>query len=643
MKKILVILTAVFILSVSSCVSEDIQKSPVLHEDPSKASSQFALASLLSSYSMVFELLVNGTYANLGAVLADLKQANLSSEIKLLFDRYNQLSSELTLSLDTIESTLDAAAGLIDQGDLVRAGISLERAATLLSGIALVPAEISEVTSSIGINLGISALGAGAEIKLAYDRLVSAGSRLDQAVNRLAELEQALRERQNLFEHTLLPTAITLYMSPSAVFVGDEVKLSGRLTSLDTPLPERPLTLNFAGQQIKVTTDTLGAYSSSVRLPYSYVHRLTAQASYIPAGGDKGVYQTSISPDSVINVEFYQTSVEVSLPGEIHPGKQLDLNGRLFSDGEVTPRTLRVLLSGRVLATFSASDNFTVTLTPPVNLPPSTHRITLEVLSAGRYAGATKSSDTNLTLIPLNATVDVQGFVSLPDKLIVTGTVTSAGEATPGARVVLDFPDADALAIDTLSGIIAAEIPLALGPSFSGTRYLKITVNPKEPWYASRSMGIRVFVFNPLTAGGMLLICLALLLAGFIFSRKRPNRDMEPPGSFYEERVPIPMSATPVVPRYDTGGISGSIIKVYLDARKVISSLSGMFIAPGNTLREFLTRCAMLLPLLKQAFGELTELVEKVLYSGVQLGRGSLDKASEQARIIFKGDKRGNP
>jgi hypothetical protein len=638
-----VIIATALILSVSSCSSTEIQKPPVLHENPSMASTQYALASLLSSYSMVFELLVNGSYVNLGTVLADLKQANLSSEMKLLFDRYNQLSSDLTLSLDTIESTLDMAAGQINQGDLAHAEVSLERAATLLSGIALVPTEISEVTSNIGINLGISALGVNAELKSAYNRLVTAGSRLEQAVNRLAELERSLRERRNLFESTLLPTAISLSTSPTSAFVGDEVKFFGRVTSLDIPLPERPLTINFADRQINVTTDAQGNYASKVNLPYSYLPSLTAQAIYTPAGRDNGVYQASSSPDTVINTEFYQTSIEVSLPDEIYPGKQFELRGRLFSDGEVNPRTLRVLLGGRDLATFSAIDNFMVSLKPPEDMALSTYRMTFEVLAAGRYSGAAKSSDTKLTMMPLSTSVDVQGFVTLPGKLIITGFVNSASEVPTDAHVVIDFPEAATLAVDTASGIIATEIPLPLGLSFSGTHYLNITINPKEPWYESQSLKMRVFVFNPLTAGSMLLICLIILLVGIISSHKKSASKLQTLDSFREERIYVPIPGTPAISHYNPGGISESIINTYLDAREAISSMTGIFIAPGNTLREFLARCIKFLPWLRQAFSELTELVEKVLYSGVQLGRDSLDKASERARIILKRGKHGHP
>ncbi len=626
-RRLMLLATAVILIAVPGCRAAGQPEPHLLHEDAAQVPARYDYVSLLSSYSAAFDLLAQGSYDDLPALLAELNQANLPDEVRELFHRYNALSQELARALNLAETRLDEAAELISGNNLSEAGALLDQVQTQLGSASLLSQDISTATVSISTKLKVS-MQADRLLGVAYDNLVSAEQRTASAVARLQALRQDLLAQQEQAKAALMPTELELAASSGAAALGEEITLSGRLRAGGSPLAQRNVEVALGSSTANARTDMEGRYQLVLKVPYQYVPSLTLQARYNPQGPDRETYQAAASTQTLL-LQYYQTSLQVSLPAELHPGRPATLQGSIISDGPAARRTLTVTLGDTVLAQGTVEPAFSVTVVPPADGKLARYPLSVSLAPAGRYAGAAITSPVLLTRIPLTVQTGTRGLALVPGSYRLQGTVTAADGSTPVSHVIVTLPDGTSYEARAAAGAFDFSIRMPFDLAALGSRALTISVQPEEPWYTPARAGVTCFIFNPVDTGLVLLA--ALVLAGLSLRARRKHTPARPGAG----ALPSPYPA-PAAPGYAPGGLSAFILRCYLEARKVVQLATGASLPPATTLREFLLKCEGLLSPARRAFGELTSLAESVLYGREKPGRDRASRANEYSRAVLE-------
>jgi len=183
-----ILLTLTLIATVFwGAVASGIAQTP--HENPATAESHFNIALPLLHYSEIFEQVAKGKYPEARTLIQQLKldYAHLPEGIIFIMRRYNDLTSELTERLDSLDSMLDACEQLLSENRLDEASLKLSEASGLAGKAGEFIENISRATEELVIQ--VAPIVSPQEAEAVND----AQARLQRAIERLKELEAQYR------------------------------------------------------------------------------------------------------------------------------------------------------------------------------------------------------------------------------------------------------------------------------------------------------------------------------------------------------------------------------------------------------------------------------------------------------------------
>ena len=634
MKRLLAALAIVCLLATPAACSPGYgQPAYRPHQDPATAQELADPVALLLFYGSALDLAAIGQYQDGQSLLDELKEANIPGELGFIIDRFNALGQQLFTALANLESLLDEASSLLAENNIGDAEQKLDRAGQLVDDTRLILEELGLAIDVLGDSLGAVAELASSELEPVYERLSQILGRLNQLVDKLEQLRQGLVRDTNQAEAVLIPTELSLSVTPASLFVGDDITVSGQLTAGLSGLGGRGLTLLLDNEPITTTTDPDGSFSTSLTIPHNYVTTMTLRALYAPSGSDNNTYTASSSPPVVISTRFYSSQIEVSVPEDIHPGLPATISGQLSSTGGAIERTLRLFLDNRLIAEDTIRDDFTIQFTPSPELTSGRYSLTLEVASQGRYLGTSKSLDINISMIPVQADIQTPQLIILPESINIRGRVYHSDGSLEDAELRLTFGDSVTTARTSSLGSFNATLEAPLDLLLFGPQQLTVTLEPVEPWYAPLELEIQIIIINPALIGLMLV---AFLSAGLLTYRRRTKAPAGPKGATSPRagfQQPSPARPRPRR-RYELKGIRGRILLAYLQALAAVEKTTGTSLAPQTTLREFLGAATPFLAAALGAFNELTTLAEVAMYSSHQPDPNTAARADRLANAI---------
>jgi len=659
MKRLAIALSIILLLAMlSSGFSILAQPAHIPHEDPAAAKGSPEPASLLLFYGNVFDLAAISQYQDAQTLLNELEYANIPDELRYLIDRYNSLSQRLFTTLDNLELLLDEASTLLAHYQISEAKQKLDAAEAAIDDAQLLLKDVEAATNTLGDKLGVFAALADSQIRLAYDRLEEMLHRLRQLINELNQLRQSLAQRYKIQAQVeLIPTELSLSISPASVFVGDSITAWGRLTGDRSSLAKRKLTLLLDNEPLVVTTDLDGSYATNIAIPYKYVSTMSLIAVYTPSSNDIGTYLGCASSPVVVTTSFYPTLLEVSAPETGHPGLPIIISGQVSSTDSTIDRTIRVLLDDTQLAQEIIKGQFSLQMTPPPQISTGEHSLTVVATPQGRYSGASRSLTINISRIPIQIDIQVPLLIVIPKPIQISGKVYHNLDPVQDARVSFAFRDSSTTVKTATDGSFTATIRLprvsvpasvSVNPFFAttttvelpldlsliGPQELAITIEPVEPWYASLQTKRWVFTINPANIGLMLVAFISLGLLVFNRVRIRPVRWREEM-VIAEAKPQEPSTVVPPSrPKYEFTGIKGRILSAYLNGLETVEKVTTIPMAPHITLREFLNATISRLPAATKPFTELTTIAEIALYSAHRLDEDTAAGAEQLAAII---------
>ena len=439
MKRLALILAIIALMGMVSTGNATLaQPIQVPHEDPATAEGSLDRAALLLVYSNVFNLAATGQYQDAQDLLQKIRGADIPDELRLIIDRYNSLCQQFLTNLDTLESLLDEASASLSHNQLGEAEGMIARAETIVGETQLLMQDIETTTGTLSDKLGVFAASAASQLKQAYDRLANSLHRLKLLNDALNKLRQSLAERYATQAPRLLPTELSLSTNQAAIFVGDTISASGRLSSNGKPLAQKELTIRLDKKPLRVvTTDLDGSYKTEITLPYQYVGDTTLNAEYVPSGDDFNMYQGCKS--QTVPVMFHTTTLELSAPETAHPGMPFAIDGHISSTDGDTSRIITVFLDDSQLAEETVPGRFSLKITPPPKIPDGEYALTVTVAPQGRYAGISQSLTINISNLPVQADIQTPQSVILPQKIRVTGKVYHETSPVPDALINLSI------------------------------------------------------------------------------------------------------------------------------------------------------------------------------------------------------------
>lgn len=614
------------------------------HEDPSLAQSSMDSLSFLTEYAAIFTLMSTGNYANASQLSEQLSHINVPDDLSYVIGKYNDLTQQLIVQLDDLETTLNNASSLLDQYRLDEARDALDHAGVVVAKAQIILGDLEDATAIVSSKLGVLSAAAGTKIQQAYSELKNMLNRLQDLIDRYYSLLEAANSRyENEQSVTLKKTGLTLALSSSECFVGDYIKASGYLTSSGQGLSNRPLKLLIGSiEATTTTTNSAGAYSLALKIPYNYVSSVSISAYYTPSGGDKGAYLGSTSPTVKLAMLYYRTVLSASVPSVAYPGLPLTVTGNVTSpNGEsLDGRQVKVLLDGAIVSadTTDEAGGFTAKYTLNSSTKLGNHTLAVSVLASGVYAGTNLQRNVTVTKMATAVDVDVPSFALLPAQLQINGSVTSASEPLKNANVTVEFGDTSASVKTQSDGSFGLSLAVPFSMAFAGDQTLRVVVQPAESWHARAVSESTVYALNAVSIGLTLaLSCSVIFAMYFRFAKSKPKKpaaasEVTLNAQTSEKAVPVVVPA--VVAERKLDGATAKLLNAYVDALSTVQTATGNVAAPIMTLREYLQTAAPKLQNALAPFSELTAMAEKALYSRHPTEEADCSHAEELLQTI---------
>lgn len=593
------------------------------HEDPATAESAMDAYSFFTYYAEIFTLISSKMYANATLLAEHLKFVYISEDLTYIIQRYNNLTLELTQTLDILGSLLSKASALLSQYRLDEASQTLNEAGIIVGRAEILMKDLTDATQTLSERFGVFAAPAGSKLKEAYDTLQNLLQRLRQLINDYLErLKTIKKEKSTIENENLNSTEVTLSLNTTRAFVGEPIEAAGTLTTNGTNFPNRTITILFDNSPIAATTTGPdGSYHTTTAIPYQYVHNMTATALYTPSDADVGVYLACISPPVYVETMFNETQLEITTPNEAYPGLPITVKANVTSE-DTTPlnqRGVNVFLDNNLLANAETDPqghvNIETTLSPQT--PTGSHTMTVAVDPQDVYAGASETRTLSVVKNPSEITVQVPSFVILPTKVNIEGNASSTFGPLQDATITLTLANNVTTVKTSKNGEFNATIDLPSNLILSaGFQRLKITVEPAEPWNAPAQKEMNIFVVNP---ANIALASVAFVCVGTVIYTTKSKSTKRKERETLRVVSPPPKIGLPKITQFPTQtkleGTKGRIVAAYVKALQTVQRATSVSFAPQMTLREFLQAAKPKLHGAADSFADLTFMAERTLYS----------------------------
>jgi len=626
-------------MSLCVCLAQGVYASKY-HEDPEDAPETFSGLTLLVYYSDILDgILSSRNPADFDP--ADINPADVKEIILKMSYAYvpSSLDDTITGLIDSSLALTDSAVRLytdlkdfrrlisissFDEAEIVRGRInkSLQGTRKNLHSVRL---SINEV----GDFLEIDKLDPENELSRAYRHILN---QLDLLDRMLYSLEDSLTELEETREK-LSPTAIQIKVDPPAVYVGDEIRITGKLDSQGAGLDNRDVDILVDGNRSStLRTAAGGIFDTSITVPYNYVSSLTVQAGYAPRGADGSIYLGSTSQQVFVDVNFYTAGISLDVTGTQYPGTDSWISGKVdYGSGPPLDKRRAELYMDEVLTGILTLDaEFTRKLSIRPDAVPGKHTLLVSSAASGRYAPIRQAFPLEVTKAATELDLELGGVALIPSSISVNGVLKSDTGWLNNAIISLNAGDKTYLAKSNSEGKFETKIPMGLSLSLVKKQKIEVSISPSEPWNSDLTVSRSVFVINLPN-----LALLLVLLAAAVYYL--PRRSKEILGvlrsKFKKPALPAGMK------QGNKGSVSqdperNPLVVLYRYVLKTVQSLTHKIIKPQQTLREYAVENRPRLGKISRYFYQLTLLAERAIYSRNSTGINELKQGKQLVQAM---------
>jgi hypothetical protein len=566
----------------------------VIHVNPNTESSRLPLPKLLTLLVLnPFTAILKGNFSGVQMELNVLESAYIPSGLKFIVDRFKRLMNDVATHLDRADNLMDGAEVLIEAGR----GLEAEPMLAEASGeIALANMTFRELRSASEELAGAFSLPRS-DI---YMKLNDLGRLIGEMHLRLLWLLDKI-ERQK----TLTETFISINVEPKTVWTGGKIFVEGRLSeAYGKPLPGRRIIIFVGGLKMSEASTLLdGSFRAEVKLPYIYNHTVPVQAKYTPTGGDAEAYKPSTSDAVEVSLLYIEPKITVETVRRILPGRAFTVRGRVQSESPPPYRSVKVSWVNMVSNVELREDGFfEIELNTPGDISDGKYALRVNAPPSGVFAPAEATITLTVERIPVNVTFNPPKIAVAGLSIHLSGSYRAGGERF-NATVKVFFAGQEYTVDSNGEFEVWLNPPLTL---LSGCETITVRVTPRESWFSEAVLEASIPVVNPLTLLASIVFLAALLVKAF-------GGKAEPAAKVSAEvnrGVTVKASEVQFAPEEFRW-----LIDLYWEAVKFVGGVTGVFMEPYMTMREYLSAVEPKLGKLYWCLEALTSAAERALYS----------------------------
>ncbi len=371
-------------------------------------------------------------------------------------------------------------------------------------------------------------------------------------------------------------TRLTVYTNVSSVWVGSGVRVSGRLTAGGVGLPGKVVSVRLGEDECTAVSDGDGVFAVDLRAPRVYEDSVAVHAFYWPRGMDAEVYMPA-TVSGTLYLLFIVPELGLSPSGSALPGRMWTLSGVLTHEGEGLPG---FIIESRILgdlygAVTGGGGGFGFDVDVPVDARLGSTSVLVSSEPSGVYSGVSKRLDVDVVRLPLVLEVDSPGWVLSGFVGRLRVSLTAGGVPVDRCELRLVGEDDGGVGV-IVDGVGSVEVAVPL-LRHSGDYEWRLVADTAEPWIGGASLRGGFYVFNTLS---VLFAAACVGVSALILGRRLRGIGV---GGLVE-----PVVEPPRVPVAEPVPVSFS--GLFLAALRVVERLSGVVMAPSDTLREHLAR-----------------------------------------------------
>ncbi len=562
--------------------------------DPSKVQEQNPYpSSLLQFYQGISRLISTGNFSFALSQLNSTGLIHIPSQLQFIYSRFNSLLSQAASQLQQVNSSIDKAQLLLQQGNPNAANSTIYQAYYQLSLANVTINQLMSASPQMESSFGLPS----GQLQNQVNQLVSLESNyksvLDSLAARISNLIIALQTDR------AFSTRIFLNVSETQVYLGNNITLYGRLaTSRNLPLANKNIQISSSSLAIRqnIQTDSQGNFQLSLQIPYVYTSYALITASYIPSGDDANTYLAS-SANLTVKLLYYQPSISLSAPHEVLPGSYLQVKGSLSSSNS-SISAIKLAAFGLQQTLQPANSSFTAVIPVPSQIQDGIYTIQASSEPSGLTAPASASSQIIVSRLNANLTFSSPAIIFGGQNLLVSGRAFSSnGTPLSGSMITAAF--GNMFAQGKVNGDGSFELHISVPfLSTTGNGKIIVAISPSQPWVEQVSLSKNITAISP----AAIIMPIAFLILGIALyqRRARPLNAIKEASAVFE-------------PQERKRQLSSDVVNKYMD---ILSRLEkkGLRIRRSETLREYLQRVKINYPDIADDFSSLTGIVEDEIY-----------------------------
>ena len=626
--------------------------SPVMaaesQENPDTAKVVYDGVSFFNFYSNTLDFVLERNQSGVDTNVQKAPFANVSPVLSDYLEYFVNSTNSVCSLIINLDKSIPEIKTLLQQSRYSEAVPLIQNAFANISLVENNLNNIEQSTTDAGTEFNISDASVTGSLNMSYTAVLDRIQRLRD----LAALYRSMLTEQvgpltpeQLAKKPLLQTQLTLTITPTEAFVGDTIKVEGFLSSDGNPLGNRQVNILLNSlQSLTVSTDLQGHYSSDIQVPYWYIPEIQIQSLYYPSSDDVGVYSSVLSTPITLKVLFYEASLTLSPDINSYPGKETTITGQ-FDYGqspELNPRKIEVDLDNTLVSESEVSPGFTEKLLLPPDTETGQHLITISAPASGRYASVTADATLNVKKVVPVLTIHLPSVAFIPGTMSIKGQLNSEIGSVGQAHITMTFGKGKVDIISGDDGTFNATIKNKMNFGLFGSQPLEFTAVPQEPWQTALTTSRNIMTVYIVNCGALLFV---LAILGVLLPRKirfRKTRSVERekmPAVGVTQSEATPASSISIInnllPEEKTSNNSAPDKRLFYWYRIVIQlvqKVSGVFLKPNQTLREFVSESGNKIGLAGKYLLEFTKIMEKVLYSPYRVNEDDVKSGEKLAR-----------
>ena len=620
-------------------------------ENPETAKPAFSGLALFSYYSGSLDFVLEKSPSQVETRLEKMPFANIPPSLDSATEQFTSSTVSVAHQVVYIDEGIEKLRMLVTQSRFDEARQLVKNLTNVVAQANGGLAQMEQAIEANGQEFRVDSAPAGSDLKKAYD----------EVLDKIDSIRQMLTLYLDIIDNMsatipggsggtpLHATDLTLQIDPQTAFVGDNISFQGVLTTDNgEALVGRRVDILLNGSQYaSAATGTGGLYQGSLQVPYWYMTQISVQALYYPRDSDVGVYIASLSPEVMLQVMFYEATIDLTVAEEAYPGLETGIAAK-FDYGQWTvpsEREVEIYLDNELVAVFQAQPEFIRKITIAPNTETGRHVITVSAQASGRYAAVVATAGLNVTRMTPVIDLKTPRIILAPWNTHLSGTVNSDQGPLDGASIKMSLRGSQTELASSNDGAFDAGMKMGWGLDLFGSEQLRVEVIPREPWNEPLIVTRNVFVVNVVNCGGLLVIL--VFLAIYVPSRlkrrlggvfKAPARGPQPsqPAPVYNTEATSPGTSEEVMGE-PVGKPRDRILRWYLLVLKLVQRITRLTPRPNQTLREFTRETESALGPLADRFMEFTRMVERLLYSRHEPSEEDAERTRSLSENIEKG------